>query len=92
MVAEGNWILGGNHTIEYIDVKLQCTSENYIIVLTNVTPINSKRRLRTNKMIFRKDQVDRERHWFSNFEQIHCQRRTNPRKHLTIKKGKDHII
>ena len=21
MVAEGNWTLGGNHTIEYIDVK-----------------------------------------------------------------------
>ena len=40
MVADGNWTLGGKHTTEYTDVKLQCTPENYIIVLTNVTPIN----------------------------------------------------
>ena len=28
------------NTIEYIDVKLKCTPENYMIILTNVTPIN----------------------------------------------------
>ena len=44
MVAEGNQTLGGIHTIEYIDVKLYCTPENYIIVLTNVTPINLKKK------------------------------------------------
>ena len=40
MVAEGNWTLGGNHTIEYIDAKLYCTPENYRLVLTSVTLIN----------------------------------------------------
>ena len=47
MVADGNWTLGGKHTTEYTDVKLQCTPENYIIVLTNVTPINLIKKIKS---------------------------------------------
>ena len=33
---------GGEHTMQYTnDVLQNCTSETYIILLTNVTPINS---------------------------------------------------
>ena len=43
-------IWGGEHTIQYIDDILEdCTPETYIILLTNVTPINS---LKINKYIF----------------------------------------
>ena len=35
---------GGEHTIQYTDDVLQdCTPETYIILLTNVTPINFKK-------------------------------------------------
>ena len=41
MVIEGNLTLGGEHTMQYRDDILQnCTPETYIILLTNVTPIN----------------------------------------------------
>ena len=39
---EGDLTLGGEHTIQYTDDGLQNhTPETYIILLTNVTPINS---------------------------------------------------
>ena len=43
MVVEGDLTLDGEHKIQYTDDVLQnCTPETYIILLTNVTPINSK--------------------------------------------------
>ena len=42
MVTEGDLTWGGEHTIQYTDGVLQnCTLETYIILLTNVIPINS---------------------------------------------------
>ena len=42
MVIEGDLTWGGEHTIQYTDDVLEnCTPETYIILLTNVTPINS---------------------------------------------------
>ena len=42
MVTEGNLPLGDEHTIQCTDDVLQnCTHENDIILLINVTPINS---------------------------------------------------
>ena len=42
MVIEGDLTWGGEHTIQYTDDVLQnCTPETYIILLTNVTLINS---------------------------------------------------
>ena len=39
---EGGFTWGGEHTIQYTDdVWQNCTPETYIILLTNVTPINS---------------------------------------------------
>ena len=39
---EGNLTWGGEHIIQYTDYVLQsCTPVNYIILLTNVTPVNS---------------------------------------------------
>ena len=44
MVMEGDW--GGKHTIQYTDDVLQnCTPETYIIFLTNVTSINSIKKI-----------------------------------------------
>ena len=38
---EGDLTWGSKHTIHYTDDVLQnCTPETYIILLTNVTPIN----------------------------------------------------
>ena len=40
MAGDLTW--GGEHTTQYTDDVLQnCTPETYIILLTNVTPINS---------------------------------------------------
>ena len=42
MVKEGDLAQGGEQTVQYTDDVVQnCTSETYIILLTNVTPINS---------------------------------------------------
>ena len=42
MVMEGDLTWGGEHTMQYTDDILQnCTPETYIILLTNVTPMNS---------------------------------------------------
>ena len=42
MVMEGDLIWDGEHTIQYTDDILQnCKPETYMILLTNVTPINS---------------------------------------------------
>ena len=42
MMIERDLTWGGEHTIQYTDNVLQnCTPETYIILLTNVTPINS---------------------------------------------------
>ena len=39
---EGDLTLGGEHTTQYTDdVLWKCTPETCIILLTNVTPINS---------------------------------------------------
>ena len=49
MVMEGHLIWGGEDTIQYIDDVLQNhIPENYIILLTNITPIHS---------IFKKDNL-----------------------------------
>ena len=42
MMMEGDLPWGGKHTVQYEDDVLQhCTSETYIILLINVTPVNS---------------------------------------------------
>ena len=42
MVTGGDFTWDGEHTIHYTDdVLYNCTPETYIILLTNVTPINS---------------------------------------------------
>lgn len=42
MVMKGDQTLGGKHTIEYTDIVLYCcTPEIYVMLLTNVTPINT---------------------------------------------------
>ena len=42
MVMEGDLTWGGEHTIQCIDDVLQhCTPKTYIILVTNVNPINS---------------------------------------------------
>ena len=39
---EGHLILGGKYTVQYKDIVLNnCTPETYIVLLHNVTPINS---------------------------------------------------
>ena len=41
-VMEGHLILGGKYTVQYKDIVLNnCTPETYIVLLHNVTPINS---------------------------------------------------
>ena len=41
MVTEGDSALGGEHTMQYTDDEVQkATFGTYIILLTNVTPIN----------------------------------------------------
>ena len=41
MVTEGDLTLGGQPTVQYTHaVSQNCTFETYIILLTNVTPIN----------------------------------------------------
>ena len=55
MVTEGNLPLGDEHTIQCTDDVLQnCTPETYIILLSNVTPINSikkKKESRENRPV-----------------------------------------
>ena len=42
MVIEIDLTLGGGHTTQFTDnVSQNCTLETYIILLANVTPINS---------------------------------------------------
>ena len=42
MLGEGDLTWGAEHTIQHSgDVLDSCTAETYIILLTNVTPINS---------------------------------------------------
>ena len=42
MVTKGDVTWGGEHTIQYTDDTLyNCTSETYMALLTNVTPISS---------------------------------------------------
>ena len=41
MVMEDDLTLGGGHTMQYTDhVSQKCALELYIILLTNITPIN----------------------------------------------------
>lgn len=38
---EEGWTLGREHTVQYtVDALQNCTPENYIMLLPNVTPIN----------------------------------------------------
>ena len=39
MVMEGDITWGAKHTVQYTDLQ-NCVPETYIILLTNVTPIN----------------------------------------------------
>lgn len=39
MMTEGDWPLGGEHTMEYTDVSQSCTPESYIMI-TKVFPMN----------------------------------------------------
>ena len=50
MVMEEDLTWGGEHTVQCTDdVLWNCTPETYIILLTNVTPINSiKRKTKQN--------------------------------------------
>ena len=42
MVTEGDLTLGDGHTMQYTDhLSQKCTPEIYIVLLSNVTPINS---------------------------------------------------
>ena len=51
---EGDLTLGTEHTIQYKnDVLQNCTPKTYIILLTNVTPINSIKKFK-QKVCFRK--------------------------------------
>ena len=46
MVKEGDLTSGGEHTEQHTDGVLQnFTIDTYIIVLTNITPINTKFRI-----------------------------------------------
>ena len=41
MLMEGDLTLGGEHTVQYTDgVLYNCTPGIYVILLTNVNPIN----------------------------------------------------
>ena len=58
MMLEGDFTWGGEHTIQCIDDVFQnCTPETYIILFTNITPINSinknKLNLKRNYIIIR---------------------------------------
>ena len=49
MVIEVDLTWGGKYTIQYTDDVLQnCTSETFVILLTNVTPINSISKIQLN--------------------------------------------
>lgn len=51
MVVEGDLTWGGEHIIQYTDDMLQnCTPETYILLLNNVTPINSIKKVKTNNI------------------------------------------
>ena len=42
MVMEGDLTWGGEHTVQYTDDMVQnLTQETYLILLTDVTPVNS---------------------------------------------------
>ena len=50
MVMEGNLTWGGEHTTRYtVEVLQNCTLETYIILLTNVIPINSVKKKQTKE-------------------------------------------
>ena len=57
MVTKDELSLGGGHTVRYTEhVTQKCTLETYIILLTNVTPINliksEKRNDNSNRELF----------------------------------------
>ena len=59
MVIEGDSTWGDKHTVQYTDDVLQnYTPETYIILLINVTTINS---MKINQL--KKSQLGRERQW-----------------------------
>ena len=49
MMMDGDLTRDDEHTIQYTDDVLQnCTSETFVILLTNVTPINSISKIQLN--------------------------------------------
>ena len=51
MLMDGDYTLDGEHTVQHTDDVLQnCTLETYIILLTNVTPKQRKRKDKKEKM------------------------------------------
>ena len=61
---EGDLTWGGEHTVQYTDDVLQnCTPETYIILLNNVTTINSIKKVKKSKKI----KEDSEAGIFSSF-------------------------
>ena len=49
---EGDVTWGSEHTIQYTnDILQNCTAETYVILLTNVTPINSILKIKIRKEI-----------------------------------------
>ena len=58
MVMEGDVTLDGEHTVQCTDdVLWNCVPENYVILLTNVTPTNSKK-LKEKEKLFNKSNYD----------------------------------
>ena len=52
MAMEGDLTLGGEHTIQYTDNVLEnCIPETYVILLVNVTPINSVKKKYTHRKL-----------------------------------------
>ena len=50
MMMEDDLTLSGGHTVQYTDLVLQkCAVETYMILLTNVTPINLIKLLKFKK-------------------------------------------
>lgn len=61
MVTNGNLTLGDKQKVQYTnDVLLNCTLETYIILLTDVTPINLiKKNKVTLKLILLRESLSR---------------------------------
>ena len=51
MFTDGDQTSGAKHTMEYTeDVSLNCILETYIMLLTNVTPINLIKKIKSQRI------------------------------------------